>query len=426
MLDLRRVREETALVKERLARRGNPELLAQIDSILELDEERRARITEVDALRARRNEVSPRVGELKQAGRHEEADRLIREMREVAERIAVEEARLGEIEEALRTLLLQIPNLPEEDVPPGGEGANRVLREWGETPTFDFEPKPHWDIGAALGILDFPRGAKVAGSGFPLLVGAGARLERALINFMMDVHSREHGYTELWPPFVVNRDAALGTGHLPKFGEDMYEVPLDGLYLVPTAEVPVTNLHADELLGPDALPIRYVAYTPCFRREAGAHGKETRGLIRVHQFDKVELVRFERPEASAAALEELTSHAETILQRLGLRYRVVLLAAGDLGFANAKTYDLEVWAPGVNRWLEVSSCSLYTDYQARRANIRFRPEPGARPEFVHTLNGSALALARVVVALLENGQQADGSVVLPEALVPYFGADRIA
>jgi len=426
MLDLRRVREETALVKERLARRGNPELLAQIDSILELDEERRARITEVDALRARRNKVSPRVGELKQAGRHEEADRLIREMREVAERIAVEEARLGEIEEALRTLLLQIPNLPEEDVPPGGEGANRVLREWGETPTFDFEPKPHWDIGAALGILDFPRGAKVAGSGFPLLVGAGARLERALINFMMDVHSREHGYRELWPPFVVNRDAALGTGHLPKFGEDMYEVPLDGLYLVPTAEVPVTNLHADELLGPDALPIRYVAYTPCFRREAGAHGKETRGLIRVHQFDKVELVRFERPEASAAALEELTSHAETILQRLGLRYRVVLLAAGDLGFANAKTYDLEVWAPGVNRWLEVSSCSLYTDYQARRANIRFRPEPGARPEFVHTLNGSALALARVVVALLENGQQADGSVVLPEALVPYFGADRIA
>ena len=426
MLDLKRVREETALVKERLARRGNPELLAQIDNVLELDEERRARITEVDALRARRNEVSPRVGELKQAGRHEEADRLIREMREVAERIAVEEARLGEIEEALRALLLQIPNLPEPDVPPGGEEANRVIREWGSAPTFDFEPRPHWDIGEALGVLDFPRGAKVAGSGFPLLVGGGARLERALINFMMDVHSREHGYTELWPPFLVNRDAALGTGHLPKFGEDMYEVPLDGMFLVPTAEVPVTNLHAGELLGPDALPIRYVAYTPCFRREAGAHGKETRGLIRVHQFDKVELVRFERPESSAAALEELTSHAETILQRLGLRYRVLLLAGGDLGFANAKTYDLEVWAPGVNRWLEVSSCSLYTDYQARRANIRFRPEPGGRPEFVHTLNGSALALARVVVALLENGQQADGSVVLPEALAPYFGADRIA
>ncbi len=426
MLDLKRVREETALVKERLARRGNPELLEQIDHVLELDEERRTRIAEVDALRARRNEESPKVAELKQAGRHEEADRLIREMREVAERIAVEEARLGEIEEALRSLLLQIPNLPEPDVPSGGEEANRVLREWGETPEFDFEPKPHWEIGEALGILDFPRGAKVAGSGFPLLVGAGARLERALINFMMDLHSGEHGYTELWPPFMVNRDAALGTGHLPKFGEDMYEVPLDGLYLVPTAEVPVTNLHGGELLGPDALPIRYVAYTPCFRREAGAHGKETRGLIRVHQFDKVELVRFERPESSAAALEELTSHAETVLQRLGLRYRVLLLAGGDLGFSNAKTYDLEVWAPGADRWLEVSSCSLYTDYQARRANIRFRPEPGGRPEFVHTLNGSALALARVVVALLENGQQSDGSVVLPEALAPYFGADRIA
>ncbi|HEX6940176.1 MAG TPA: serine--tRNA ligase [Longimicrobiales bacterium] len=425
MLDLKRVREEPALVKERLARRGNPEVLEQVDRVLELDEERRVRIGEVDALRARRNEVSPRVGELKQAGRHDEADRLIREMREVAERIAVEEARLGEIEEALRTVLLQIPNLPEPDVPAGDETSNRVLREWGETRAFDFAPKPHWEIGEALGILDFPRGAKVAGSGFPLLVGAGARLERALISFMMDLHSREHGYTELWPPFLVNREAALGTGHLPKFGADMYDVPEDGLFLVPTAEVPVTNLHAGELLAPDALPIRYVAYTPCFRREAGAHGKETRGLIRVHQFDKVELVRFERPDASEAALEELTGHAETVLRRLGLRYRVLLLAAGDLGFANAKTYDLEVWAPGVDRWLEVSSCSLYTDFQARRANIRFRPEPGARPEFVHTLNGSALALARVVVALLENGQQADGSVVLPEALAPYFGADRI-
>ncbi|HEX7118889.1 MAG TPA: serine--tRNA ligase [Longimicrobiales bacterium] len=425
MLELRRIREEPALVRERLARRGDPELLEQVDRVLELDEERRSRIAAVDELRARRNEVSPRVGELKQAGRHEEADRLIREMREVAERIAVEEARLGEIEEGLRSVMLQLPNLPEPDVPAGGEESNRVLREWGETPAFDFEPRPHWEIGEALGVLDFPRGAKVAGSGFPLFVGAGARLERALINFMMDLHAREHGYTEVWPPFLVNREAALGTGNLPKFGEDMYQVPEDGLYLVPTAELPVTNLHAGELLAPDALPIRYVAYTPCFRREAGAHGKETRGLIRVHQFDKVELVRFERPDASEAALEELTGHAETVLRRLGLRYRVLLLAGGDLGFSNAKTYDLEVWAPGAGRWLEVSSCSLYTDFQARRANIRFRPEPGARPEFVHTLNGSALALARVVVALLENGQQADGSVVLPEALAPYFGADRI-
>ncbi len=426
MLDLKRVREETALVKERLARRGNPELLELIDQVVELDEERRSRVAEVDALRARRNEESPRVAELKRAGRQEEADRLIREMRVVAEQVAVEEARLSEIEEALRSLLLQIPNLPEDEVPAGGEEANRVVREWGQARVFDFDPKPHWDVGEALGILDLPRGAKVTGSGFPVLIGAGARLERALINFMMDLHAREHGYKEVWPPFLVNATSALGTGQLPKFGEDMYQVPEDGLYLAPTAEVPVTNLHADELLGPDDLPIHYVAYSPCFRREAGSHGKETRGLIRVHQFDKVEMVRFERPEDGRDALEAMTGHAEEVLRRLGLRYRVLLLAAGDLGFGNAMTYDLEVWAPGVERWLEVSSCSLMTDFQARRANIRFRPEPGARPEFVYTLNGSGLALPRVVVALLENGQQSDGSVVLPEALVPYFGSDRIA
>lgn len=425
MLDLKLLREDTDTVRERLARRGAPELLSLIDDVLMLDAERRERVTEVDALRAQRNEVSPRVGELKKQGRHEEAEGLIREMREVGERLAAAEARLAEVEETLRTLILQIPNMPEEDVPAGGEEANRTIRELGERPSFDFTPRPHWEIGEELGILDFPRGAKVAGSGFPLLVGGGARLERALINFMMDLHSGEHGYTELWPPFMVNRDAALGTGHLPKFGEDMYAIPEDGFYLVPTAEVPVTNLHAGEILAPDALPVRYVAYSPCFRREAGAHGKDTRGLIRVHQFDKVELVRLERPEASEAALEELTGHAETVLQRLGLTYRVVLLAAGDTGFASAKTYDLEVWAPGAGRWLEVSSCSLFTSFQARRANIRYRPEAGAKPEFVHTLNGSGLALARVVVALLETYQQADGSVLIPDALVPYFGADRI-
>ncbi len=426
MLDLKRVREETALVKERLAGRGDERLLELVDRVVELDEERRSRIAEVDALRARRNEESPRVAELKRAGRNEEAERLIREMREVAEQIAVEDARLGEIEEALQSLLLQIPNLPEPEVPSGGEEANQVMREWGETRSFDFEPKPHWELGEELGILDLPRGAKVAGSGFPVLVGAGARLERALINFMLDLHTREHGYTEVQPPFLVNATSAMGTGQLPKFGEDMYQIPEDGLYLAPTAEVPLTNLHGDELLAPDALPIHYVAYSPCFRREAGAHGKDTRGLIRVHQFDKVELVRFERPENGREALETLTGHAEEVLKRLGLRYRVLLLAAGDLGFGNAITYDLEVWAPGVERWLEVSSCSLMTDFQARRASIRFRPEPGAKPEFVHTLNGSGLALPRIVVALLENGQQPDGSVVLPEALVPYFGSDRIA
>jgi seryl-tRNA synthetase len=293
-------------------------------------------------------------------------------------------------------------------------------------PQFDFTPKPHWELGEALGILDLPRGAKVAGSGFPLYVGLGARLERALINFMVDLHAREHGYTEVWPPYLVNHQTAMGTGQLPKFGEDMYEVPLDGLYLIPTAEVPVTNLHAEELLQGSELPIRYVAYSPCFRREAGAHGRETRGLTRVHQFDKVELVRFERPEASAAALEELTGHAERVLQLLELRYRVVLLAAGDLGFASAKTYDLEVWAPGAERWLEVSSCSTFTDYQARRAEIRYRAEGGSRPQYLHTLNGSALALARTVIALLESHQEADGTIRVPEALVPYFGQDKIA
>lgn len=426
MLDLKLVREEPAFVRERLALRGKPELLEMVDRILVLDEERRALIVEVDALRARRNEVSPRVAELKRAGEHEAAEVVIREMREMGETLSAREAQLGGIEEEIRNILLLIPNLPDEDVPPGGVEENKVLREWGEERSFDFALRTHWELGESLGILDFPRGAKVAGSGFPVYVGLGARLERALINFMMDLHSREHGYTEVWPPFLINHQAALGTGHLPKFGEDMYEVPGDGLFLVPTAEVPVTNLHGGELLDGDQLPIRYVAYTPCFRREAGAHGKETRGLIRLHQFDKVELVRFERPEASEAALEMLTSHAETVLKRLGLRYRVLLLAAGDLGFSNAKTYDLEVWAPGVERWLEVSSCSLYTDYQARRAGIRFRPGSGERPQYLHTLNGSALALARTVVAILESYQESDGSVRVPDALVPYLGTDRIA
>jgi seryl-tRNA synthetase len=300
-----------------------------------------------------------------------------------------------------------------------------VIREWGEETTFDFEPRPHWDIADALGLLDLPRGTKIAGSGFPVFVGHGARLERALIQFMLDTHTREHGYTEISPPFLVNASSATGTGHLPKFADEMYHVTEDDLYLVPTAEVPITNLYSDEILAAEELPIRYVAYTPCFRREAGAHGKDTRGILRVHQFDKVELMRFERPEHGMAALEELTGHAEAILQRLGLRYRVLLLAGADLGFANAQTYDLEVWAPGVQRWLEVSSCSIYEDYQARRANIRFRPAPNEKPEFVCTLNGSGLALPRTLIAILENGQQRDGGIAIPEALVPYMGTDHI-
>lgn len=397
-----------------------------LDRVLELDLERRGLIAEVDTLRARRNDASPRVAELKRSGAREEADALIREMREVSETVAEREARLAAIEEEIHWLLLRMPNLPLAEVPTGGVESNVVLREWGEARHFDFEPKQHWTLGETLGILDLPRGAKVAGSGFPLYVGLGARLERALINFMVDLHARQHGYTEVWPPYLVNQQTAQGTGQMPKFGEDMYEIPLDGLYLIPTAEVPVTNMHAAELLRGDQLPIRYVAYSPCFRREAGAHGKDTRGLTRVHQFDKVELVRFEKPESSAAALEELTGQAEEVLKLLGLRYRVLLLAAGDLGFASAKTYDLEVWAPGVERWLEVSSCSTFTDYQARRAGIRYRPAGAGRPQFVHTLNGSALALARTVIALLETYQEADGTVRVPEVLIPYFGQDRIS
>lgn len=425
MLDLKLIRERPDHVRSRLARRGRQETLSLVDRLLELDGERRASIAEVDAMRARRNEVSPDVGRLKKEGRHEEAEPLIREMRALGERMSTLEARRSELEQAVQDLLLDIPNLPEDEVPAGGEEANVVVRTWASPPQHDFEPRPHWEIAESLGLLDLPRGAKVAGSGFPLFTGWGARLERALITMMLDMHVNEHGYTELSPPFVVNATAALGTGHLPKFGDDMYQIPQDGLYLVPTAEVPVTNLLAGELLDADALPRRYVAYTPCFRREAGAHGKDTRGLLRLHQFDKVELVRFEKREHGRAALEELTTHAEAVLKRLGLHYRVLLLAGGDLGFANAQTYDLEVWSPGVGRWLEVSSCSLYNDYQSRRADIRYRPAPGAKPEFAVTLNGSGLGLARTFAAVVETYQRADGTIVVPPALAEYLGTDRI-
>jgi seryl-tRNA synthetase len=425
MLDLKLIRDDPERIRERLSVRGRAEYAAALEELLALDERRRALISEVDGLRARRNEVSPQVGRLKQAGRHEEAEPLVLEMRDVGARMGRVEADRDGIEARVRELLLNIPNLPEADVPAGGEEANRVVREWGVEPGFGFAPLPHWELGEQLGILDLARGARLAGSGFPLYVGWGARLERALINLMLDMHVREHGYTEVAPPYLVNEAAALGTGHLPKYADEMYFVTEDRLYLIPTAELPVTNLHAGELLDPADLPKHYVAYTPCFRREAGSHGKDTRGILRVHQFDKVELMRFERPEQSRAALEELTSHAEVVLQRLGLRYRVLLLAGGDLGFANAQTYDLEVWAPGVGRWLEVSSCSLYNDYQARRANVRFRPEPGAKPEFAHTLNGSGLGLPRTLIAVLETYQQPDGSVRLPPAIADYLGTDRI-
>lgn len=426
MLDLRLLRQDPGAFRAALARRGNDaETGAAVDRVLALDAERRALIAEGDELKARRNAASAEVAERKR--RKEDADDLIAETRAAGERIKAIDARLREVEGEIDEILLRVPNLPHESLPEGGESANAVVRTWGEPKTLPFAPKPHWEIGAALGILDLPGGAKVAGSGFPAYRGLGARLQRALINFMLDLHTREHGYTEVEPPFVVTREAMQGTGQYPKFVEegDAYFLPEDGLYLIPTSEVPVTNLHRDEILDGARLPIAYAAYSPCFRREAGAAGKDTRGLLRVHQFDKVEMVRFERPEASWEALERLTGHAERVLQLLGLPYRVLLLAAGDVGFSSSKTYDLEVWAPGVGKWLEVSSASNFTDFQARRASIRFRPEAGAKPELVHTLNASGVALPRTVVAILENYQEEDGSVTVPEALRPYLGADRI-
>lgn len=425
MLDARAIRQAPEAVRERLAIRGSAEETdAAVAQVLRLDEERRAMILEGDSLKARRNAVSQEVGELKRSGA--DARELISEMKAVAERIKEIDVRLREIEQEMETVLLRTPNLPHESVTPGGEAENTLVRSWGDVPTFDFEPRPHWEIGAELGLIDLATGAKVAGSGFPAFRGPGARLQRALINWMLDLHAREHGYTEASPPFVVHRDSMTGTGQFPKFVEegDAYEMPEDGLYLIPTAEVPVTNFHRDELLDADRLPIAYVAYSPCFRREAGAAGKDTRGLLRVHQFDKVELVRFEKPESSDEALERLTGHAERVLQLLELPYRVVQLAGGDLGFSSAKTYDLEVWAAGVGKWLEVSSCSTFSDFQARRAGIRYRPAPGEKPEYVHTLNGSGVALPRTIVAIIENGQRADGSVDVPAVLRPYLGIDR--
>lgn len=423
MLDLRRVRQEPEAVRSQLAVRGKEEVGAALDRVLALDEERRALIGGGDGLKARRNAVSQEVGARKRAG--ESADELVEEMRSVNERIREIDARLREVEAEIDDVLLRLPNTPHPSVPPGGEECNRVVRGWGQPRSFDFPARPHWEIASDLGMLDLPAGAKVAGSGFPVYRGVGARLQRALVSWMIDLHTAEHGYTEVSPPFLVNRDAMTGTGQFPKFEEDAYVLPADDLVLIPTAEVPVTNFHREEILAPDRLPMAYVAYSPCFRREAGAAGKDTRGLLRLHQFEKVELVRFERPDRSGEALEEMTGHAERVLQLLGLPYRVVLLAGGDLGFSAAKTYDLEVWAPGVERWLEVSSCSNVQDFQARRAGIRYRPAPGEKPEFAHTLNGSGVALPRTVVAILENGQRPDGSVEVPEVLRPYLGTDRI-
>ncbi|MEE2669055.1 MAG: serine--tRNA ligase [Gemmatimonadota bacterium] len=423
MLDIRRLRAEGEVVSRALSRRDADGFVGTVDEVLGMDEVRRSILSEVNDLKAQRNEVSKRIGELKREGA--DATDLIEEMKGVGERISDLDDEVARADKRIRELLLVTPNLPLEEVPEGGEENNAVVRTVGMPADFSFEPKPHWDLAGELDILDLPRGSKISGSGFPVLKGMGARLQRCLIDFMLDIHTKEHGYTEVRVPYLVTRDALTATGQLPKFADESYQTEKDDLWLIPTAEVPVTNLHAHELLTAEDLPVRYTAYSPCFRREAGAAGADTRGLLRLHQFDKVELVRYETPERSRKALDELTAEAESILQRLDLHYRVVTLAAGDLGFSAEMTYDLEVWAPGVRQWLEVSSCSTFGDFQARRAGLRYRPTPGEKPRFVHTLNGSALALPRLIVAILETYQQLDGTVRVPEALQERIGLSTI-
>lgn len=416
MLDINLLRNDPETVKRGLARKGDA---TDVDAMLAMDEKRRGLIAEGDELRSRRNEVSKEVGRIKKEGGS--AAEQMAESKAIGERIKQIEGETAEIDAALRLALMGTPNLPLEDVPDGGSAEENVeVSSWGEPPTFDFEARPHWEIGETLGILDMERGAKLAGSGFSLFLGAGARLVRSLLNWFLEVNTTEHGYREVWPPSLVNARTMTGTGQLPKFEQELYALREDPYYLIPTAEVPVTNIYQDEILAADELPIYHTAYTPCFRREAGAAGRETRGMIRVHQFDKVELVKFCAPESSPDEHEKLTRNAEVLLERLGLPYRRLLLCAGDMSSAAAKCYDLEVYAAGVGRWLEVSSCSNFGDYQARRANIRYRDD-GGKVRFVHTLNGSGLAVPRIFIAILENYQQADGSVTVPEVLRPWMG-----
>jgi seryl-tRNA synthetase len=421
VIDLRLLRSHPDEVREGLAKRGES---GDIDRLLRIDAEHRRLLAETERLKAERNARSKEIGRLIGSGAQSQADEIKTEMRALGDRIEVLDDQISTLKATLDGLLLEVPNLPHESVPAGDVSANRIVREWGEPPTFDFEPKPHWEIGESMGILDLQRAAKVAGSGFVGLVGEGASLARALISFMLDQH-RANGYLEVAPPYLVNPPTATSTGHLPKFEEQLYAAERDELYLIPTAEVPLVGWHRDETLEEKRLPIRYCAHTPCFRREAGAHGRETRGLIRVHQFDKVELVKFTDPESSYDELETLVADAEGILRALGLAYRVVLLAAGDMGTAAAKTYDLEVWAPGVGMWLEASSCSNCEAYQARRANLRMKSEGDSGTRHLHTLNGSAVALPRTMIALLESYQDAEGFVAVPEVLRPYMGGRHV-
>jgi seryl-tRNA synthetase len=416
MLDLKFIREHAELVKRKMKERGAD---ADVDRILEVDGKRRDVLQQVETLKHERNTVSDGIAGLKKA--KQDASAAIERMRLVSQQIKVLDEQVREHEEQLRNLLLTIPNIQHNSVPVGAsEADNPEVKHWGEPPKFDFEPKPHWELGETLGILDLDCASKLAGARFALYKGAGAVMVRALLNFMLDLHTKEHGYNECLPPLMVNAKTMTGTGQLPKFEEDLFKVE-GGYYLIPTAEVPLTNIHAEEILDGDRLPLYYTAYTPCFRSEAGSYGKDTRGLIRQHQFDKVELVKFVKPETSFDELEKLLLNAEEVLKRLELPYRVVRLCTADIGFSAAKTYDLEVWIPTQGKYREISSCSNCTDFQARRANIRYKPEPKAKPEFVHTLNGSGLAIGRTWIAILENYQQADGSVVIPKVLRHYMG-----
>src|SRR6266436_608159 len=423
MLDLNFVRDNLAVVEEKLRQRGmNPaEVLRDFAAI---DVDRRQAITQNETLQARRNRASEEIAKLKKSG--QDATALIQETKELREQIQVSEKKAAEAESRLREILTALPNIPHSSVPVGtGPEQNVEARRWGTPPQFDFKPKPHWELGETLGVLDLERAVKLTGARFAVYWDMGARLERALANFMLDLHTREHGYTEVLPPYLVNSESMYGTGQLPKFANDLFKIDDHDLWLIPTAEVPLTNLYRDETIDAARLPLSVTGYTPCFRSEAGSYGKDVRGIIRQHQFQKVELVKFTRPDQSYEQHEQLTRDAESVLQALGLHYRTVLLCTGDMGPSSAKTYDLEVWLPGQQLYREISSCSNFEAYQARRANIRFRPEGGKKSEFVHTLNGSGLAIGRTWLAVLENYQQADGSVLIPEVLRPYMGAERI-
>jgi seryl-tRNA synthetase len=422
MLSIELIRRDPELVRKALASRGEEDVIIPL---LELDSQRREAITQGDQLRSQRNEVSRQIGQMRASGQSPLQD-VVDQMRQVGERISQLEQQVRELDQQVHEILLTLPNIPRPDVPSGlSEEDNVVVRQWGEPKAFSFTPQAHWDLGEHLGIIDFQRGVKLSGSRFYTMSGFGARLERATIAWMLDLHGQEHGYTEIMLPIIVKREVMEGSGNLPKFADNLYHDDEDDLWLVPTAEVPITNLPRDEILPPDSLPIYYVAQTPCFRREKAAAGRDTRGIKRVHQFNKVEMYKFVEPETSDNELEKLLANAEEVCQQLGLAYRIIQLCTGDMSFPSAKSFDIEVWAAGCQEWLEVSSCSNCTDFQARRANIRYRPQPGVRPEFVHTLNGSGLALPRVIIAIMENYQQEDGSIVIPEVLQPYTGFDLI-